>query len=212
MHREEIADPFERKKELEKEIETRRNQLGELGEGETSVLKIWSAHREISRLAAMGYKQQEICRELNLSTSCVWNALNKNPLVKERIAVLQGEKDVNTVEVGKKIKALQGVALEIMEDDLLVEGVEDSVKLRDLRSKTALKLLEMGGNGPIKKVDNTAGLFSHEDMKDIKKRVHNEMKDIKKRVKEIRERNITHDILTEKAEDIEYVEELEETK
>lgn len=132
------------------------------------VMKLWHVNNEIARLVVLGHKESEIAEILQISPSTVWNALNRNPLVQERIELLQGERDASTVDVQRKVKAMQPIALEVLEQDLMEEN--PAIVSRKLRNETARKVLEMGGNGPIKKVDSRHAVFTAADLQTINQR------------------------------------------
>ena len=179
-----LIDPLAQKQKLERrlaEIETeqmaqvipkeagRRYPQSESGRSldEGSVLKLWGYWREIARLAALGYKQQEIVRLTGLSTSTVWNALNRNALVKERIAYLQGKRDESAVAITERLKAMQPVALEVLEQTLLSEDEEITPKLKVDVAKT---VLDRGGNGAVTRSENFTAVFTMKDLAEIRDR------------------------------------------
>ena len=173
----EVVNPQEHKEEIERRLQEVRQQIDAIPKGAgkipnstsnqdgESVLKIWAKQREIARLAALGYKEQEICRALGLSTSCVWQALNRNPLVQERILVLQGERDASTANVRAKIKALQPIAIEVLEETMLDPGTG-----RRLKVDVAKTVLDRGGNSAIQKKAVSHAIFTSEDLKEIQRR------------------------------------------
>ena len=187
------------KKELEENISELKNKIAKIEHentpGSTSIVKVWSSYNEIARLAALGVKQKKIAEAVGMTQSTISILLNHNPHVKERIAILQGKKDASTVNVKAKIRALQGISLEALEEDLLID-VEENSTARTLRNKTALELLKMGGNGPISKVEASTGIFTLDDLKEISSRA-----------KAIRSRNLAVDeIKNQEIEEIEYSE------
>jgi len=133
-----------------------------------NVLKLWSKHREVARLVALGYKQKEICEILGLSQSWVSFTLNNNPLVQEQIAVLQGKRDASTIDVNRKVRALQPIALEVLEQDLLLEP--KNIADRRHRADVAKTVLDRGGNGAISKNVSAHGVFTLQDLNEINER------------------------------------------
>ena len=158
--------------------------VSEVAKDNEDILKIWGHWREIARLAAVGYKQQEICKILNLSTSCVWTALNRNPLVREQILLLQGKRDITATDVQKRVKAMQPLAIEVLEQDLLRHPT--SLGEKRLRNDTAKYVSAMGGNGPVQKQLHGHAFFTKDDLDEINKRAE-EIRKGKLKVEELEE-------------------------
>lgn len=129
-----------------------------------TVENIWNTHREIMRLALTGMKQADIARELGLTEVMVSYTLN-SPVVKRQLDVMQAARDVDAIDVAKRIQEVAPRALEVLEE-LLEEG-NDAIKLR-----TATDLLDRAGHAAIKTV-RTQSLSVHlnkDDIEEIKQR------------------------------------------
>ena len=129
-----------------------------------TVETIWNTHREIMRLALLGMKQADIARELGLSEVMVSYTLN-SPVVKRQMDVMQSARDIDAVDVAKRIQDVAPRALEVMEE-LLEEG-NDAIKLR-----AATDILDRAGHAAVRTI-RTQSLAVHlnkEDLEEIKQR------------------------------------------
>lgn len=129
-----------------------------------TVENIWNSHQEIMRLAVTGMKQADIARELGVSEVMVSYTLN-SPVVKRQMMVMQAARDVDAVDVAKRIQEVAPRALDILEE--LLETGNDTIRLR-----TATDLLDRAGHAAVKTF-RTQSLSVHldkEDLDEIKQR------------------------------------------
>jgi predicted transcriptional regulator len=148
----------------DRKVDKRRN-----GERRTfEVQKMWNSHHEITRLALLGMKQADIARHLKISEAMVSYTLNSE-VVKERLAIMKGARDAETVDLARDILELAPLAIKIYEK-LLEEGVNGSPTA--LHKATADRVLDVSGFGPVKRIDarhaHLVGHFSAEDLEKIK--------------------------------------------
>lgn len=133
-----------------------------------TVENIWNSHREIMRLALTGMKQADIARELGVSEVMVSYTLN-SPVVKRQLDVMQAARDIDAVDVSKRIQEVAPRALEVLEE--LLEDANDAI-----RFKTATDLLDRAGHAAVKTL-RTQSLSVHLDKDDLE--------EIKQRAREI---------------------------
>lgn len=150
----------------ERKVDKRRN-----GDRKTfEVQKMWNSHHEIVRLALLGLKQAEIARKLQISEAMVSYTLNSE-VVKDKLAIMQGARDANTVDLARDILELAPKAIKIYER-LLDEGVNGPPTA--LHKMTADRVLDISGYGPVKRIDarhaHLHGHFSTEELENIKQR------------------------------------------
>lgn len=129
-----------------------------------TVENIWNSHQEIMRLAVTGMKQADIARELGVSEVMVSYTLN-SPVVKRQMMVMQAARDVDAVDVAKRIQEVAPKALDVLEE--LLETGNDTIRLR-----TATDLLDRAGHAAVKTF-RTQSLSVHldkEDLDEIKQR------------------------------------------
>ena len=133
-----------------------------------TVENIWNSHREIMRLALTGMKQADIARELGVSEVMVSYTLN-SPVVKRQLDVMQAARDIDAVDVSKRIQEVAPRALEVLEE--LLEDANDAI-----RFKTATDLLDRAGHAAVKTL-RTQSFSVHLDKDDLE--------EIKQRAREI---------------------------
>lgn len=129
-----------------------------------TVENIWNSHQEIMRLAVTGMKQADIARELGVSEVMVSYTLN-SPVVKRQMMVMQAARDVDAIDVAKRIQEVAPKALDVLEE--LLETGNDTIRLR-----TATDLLDRAGHAAVKTF-RTQSLSVHldkEDLDEIKQR------------------------------------------
>lgn len=138
--------------------------MGRLPTGQRNyeIEKMWSVHHEIARLALIGWKSVDIARHLSVTPEMVSYTLNSS-VVKRQLDVMQGARDVDAVDISKKIAALQERAVDAL--DNLLDSEVQSIKLR-----TAQDLLDRGGYGAVKKIEAVHAYLSKDDIQDIKNR------------------------------------------
>ncbi len=133
-----------------------------------TVENIWNSHQEIMRLAVTGMKQADIARELGVSEVMVSYTLN-SPVVKRQMSIMHAARDVDAIDVAKRIQEVAPKALEVLED--LLETGNDTIRLR-----TATDLLDRAGHAAVKTL-RTQSLSVHLDKDDLD--------EIKQRAREI---------------------------
>jgi len=138
------------------------------GERKYAIQTMWDAHREILRLAVTGMKQVDIAEVLNVTPVMVSYTLN-SPIAKREIENLRAARDLDAVDVAKRIQEIAPIALQTLEE-LLCQGTE-VVKFR-----TATDLLDRAGHAAIRTL-RTESLSVHLTKQDID--------EIKNRAKEI---------------------------
>ena len=125
--------------------------------------KLWGRHREVARLHVLGFKNIEISELLGITTATVVNNLNSS-LVKQELARLSLLRDNGAIDIAKDIKDLLPLALETMKD-IMANGSKEGDKL-----KSAIRVLDMGGHAPVKRMLIANAVFDKEDLKEIKRR------------------------------------------
>lgn len=136
-------------------------------------------HREILRLALLGYRPVDIAEIVGFTKEHVSTIMNSG-VFKDQLSILQAARDADSISVSKRIAAMAPVALErvneILQDPIhRVEVNEETgqtvVKIDDridpaLKARTAQDLLDRAG---FKAVDRKAILhMTKEDMDDMK--------------------------------------------
>lgn len=135
------------------------------------VTKMWDMHHEIARRIVLGQKNVQIANALGVSPTLVSNVRN-SPVVKEKIELLRGARDAETVDIAKQIQELAPHALSLLED-LIKSGDVDGEKIpARLRAHHAEKLLDRAGHGAPKIIQGQLlhGHFTKQDIDEIKER------------------------------------------
>lgn len=129
-----------------------------------TVENIWDRHQEIMRLAVQGMKQSDIAATLNVSEMMVSYTLN-SPVIKRQMEVMRGARDMDAIDVAKRIHEIAPQALDTLEE-LLKEG-NDAIRFR-----AATDILDRAGHAAVKTL-RTESLSVHlnkDDLEEIKQR------------------------------------------
>lgn len=129
-----------------------------------AVTEMWNTHREIARLASTGMKGADIARELGVTEVMVSYTLN-SPIVKRQLDQLHAARDMDAVDVAKRIHEVAPRALERMEE--LLESETESIAFR-----AASDILDRAGHAAVKtlRTENLAIHLNKEDLDEIKQR------------------------------------------
>jgi hypothetical protein len=143
-----------------------KRRIEEGGERFYEVKQIWDQHQEIIRLIVLGYGNIEIGEMTGYSPQTVSNIRN-SPVVRERIAELQGALDKRVIDINARVREFEPVALEYLERIIRgeVEGVAPA-----LRAKTAENYLSRGGHGTMQKIASISGTLTRDDIEDLKRK------------------------------------------
>ena len=125
--------------------------------------KLWGRHREVARLHVLGFKNIEISDLLGITTATVVNNLNST-IVKQELARLFALRDKGAIDIAKDIDEMLPLALDTMRN-IMANGSKDGDKL-----KSAIRVLDMGGHSPIRKVLAAHAVFDKDDLVEIKRR------------------------------------------
>jgi len=129
-----------------------------------SIGQMWDVHREIMRLAVTGMQYKEIAYELNVSEAMVSYTLN-SPIVKRQLDNMRAARDLDSVDVGKRIRELAVHAVEVMG-----ELIDDP--LPNIQLGAAKDILDRAGFAPIRtlRTENTSVHFTSDEILSIKQR------------------------------------------
>lgn len=126
--------------------------------------KMRSRHHEIVRQVVLGTPDVEVARNLGV-TSVMVRYTRESPIVADKIAVLHGAMDADTLDLAKEIRALAPVALAIMEEFLL-----DASHDKKERRAIAQDLLDRDGRVPrTSRNEVTQTILRTEDIMEIKR-------------------------------------------
>ena len=120
--------------EISKKRDTDLRRTPTNGEGKTfRVQNMWQIHHEIARLHALGLKNTSIAEKLNVSNAMVNYTVN-SPIVQAKVAILQGTRDAETVDLVDKIRDIGQKAVLVHETILNDEKASPALKLRSADS------------------------------------------------------------------------------
>lgn len=111
------------------------------------IQKLWDSNREILRLLVLGWKDKEIAEKLGVTPQTVSNTRNST-LGKRQLAVMNGARDAEVMDVKKKVDSLIPMAFQVYEEILESEGIS---KLKKDTADTII--MQLGGNAAPTKVD-----------------------------------------------------------
>ena len=129
-----------------------------------TVENIWDSHREIMRLAVTGMKHVDIADACNVTPEMVSYTLN-SPIVKREMDLMRSARDLDAVDVAKRIQEVAPRALQVLEE--LLDSGNDTTKLR-----VATDLLDRAGHAAVKtlRTENLSVHLNKDDLEEIKKR------------------------------------------
>jgi len=129
-----------------------------------TVTELQRSHREILRLAVTGMKGTDIARVLGVSPAMVYYTLD-SPVVERRLEEMQSAKDIEAVDIGKRIQEIARDAIEVM-GTIIADTTSDM----SLRSKVSIDILDRAGFGAVKKqrIEGIHAYLSRQDIEDIK--------------------------------------------
>ena len=116
------------------------------------------------RLKLLGLKNKRIAEIVGMTPVMVSNIIN-SPVARIRLDEMQSARDLDTVDVAKKIQTLQVKAVDYLEDVL-----EDDTAMTSTRVKVAQDLLDRGGHGAVRRQEILSAHLTSEDIDRIKQR------------------------------------------
>jgi len=139
------------------------------------VQQMWEVHHEIVRRLLLGQKGSHIARDLGVTPAMVSYVRNSS-VVKEKLEIMKGARDADTLDLAKRIRENAPTALRLLED--VIEGEVDTPNGEKMevplgmRVKEAGTMLSRAGYGPITNLKGQIahGHFTKEDLDDIKSR------------------------------------------
>jgi len=141
------------------------------------VSEMWEVHHEIVRRLVLGQKNADIARDLKVSPAMV-SYVRNSPVVKDKLEIMKGARDADTIDLAKKIREGAPQALRLLEDIIAGEVETASGEIVEptvgQRAKEANNWMNRAGYAPIQ---NVKGVIAHahydaEDIEQIKKRAH----------------------------------------
>jgi len=129
-----------------------------------NIQQVWQHHHEIMRLKLLGLKNKRIAEIVGMTPVMVSNIIN-SPVARIRLDEMQSARDLDTVDVAKKIQTLQVKAVDYLEDVL-----EDDTAMTSTRVKVAQDLLDRGGHGAVRRQEILSAHLTSEDIDRIKQR------------------------------------------
>lgn len=143
---------------------------GSAESGRWVVSQMWEIHHEIARRLVLGQKNKEIAEALNVTPVMVSNVRN-SPIVQERISILKGARDADTIDLAREIKEVAPEALGLLKD--IIRGENDGANAHiGLRARTSENMLARVGHGVPHKVqtENVHTVLTAADIAEIKQR------------------------------------------
>lgn len=134
------------------------------GNRQYQITKVWDVHHEIMRLALLGMKSVDIAHTLDITPVTVSYTLNSS-LVRRQLDIMRSARDVDAIEVSRRIQALAPEAVKVLEE-LMEEGVPA------IRLGAAKDVLDRAGHAAVKtlRTENIHAYLSKEEIDDIKSR------------------------------------------
>jgi len=119
------------------------------GENNFSMLSLLDNHQEITRRIVLGQSNKQIAVDMGLTKQYV-SKIRNNPMVRRRIQFMQAAIDDETIDVGRRIKEVQGEAQLVLEELMHDKGTSANV-----RANIAENMLAKVGHGVPRNVNIT---------------------------------------------------------
>lgn len=128
--------------------------------------QLWDTHHEILRRLSLGEKGSAIAEDLGVSVAMVSYTKNSK-LGEERLGILRGAMDAETIDLGIRINKTAPQALQLLED--IVAGKHKDASIA-LRARYADRHLDRAGYSPVRRLAVASGQLTREDIEEIKER------------------------------------------
>jgi FixJ family two-component response regulator len=128
---------------------------------------MWELHHEIARRILLGQKNTVIAESLHCNPQTV-SLVRNSPIVKDKIAIMEGAADANAVDVATRIRELAPEALDVLEE---VMRAKETASMA-LRAKVAESVLDRAGHSAVRTI-KSEGIHAHlslDDLNTIKQR------------------------------------------
>jgi predicted transcriptional regulator len=129
--------------------------------------QLWQRSHEILNLAALGYKNTDIARILNVSPVCVSNTINSD-LGVAKLSDLRKSRDEEVKMTTERIRCLTERALDTYFE--LFDNEKGEASLKDRKDGAKDVLLELSGLRAATKVHNVNTTLTAQDIEDMKNR------------------------------------------
>ena len=133
------------------------------------VQKMWEIHHEIARMASLGLKSTQIAVGLGVSPAMV-NYTLSSPVVQDKVDILRGARDADTVDLAQQIKEFAPVCLELLKDIVQDQAGAKTGASITLRSHTARDLMDRAGYSAVRKHQIVTAKITPEQLLEIKQR------------------------------------------
>jgi len=128
------------------------------------IQRIQDHHREIVRRLVIGQRPSEIARALGLSVRQV-SAIKNSEVVRRFIDMLQTRRDEAAVDIRRQIEELAPQAVEVLR-----EAMESEESPWAIRVRAAMDVLDRAGHSAPKRHHHLHGVFTAQDLEEIKRR------------------------------------------
>jgi len=149
---------------------------------------MWNLHHEIARRLVLGQKNTEIAKALDITPQTVSN-VKCSPVVQEQMLILNGTRDVETMDLKREIEEIIPDAVFLLKDIIRGQGQAQNASLT-LRAKESNNMLARVGHGVPQKIQSESVniQLTSKDILDIKRRAA-ENSDVIDIIKETNETN-----------------------
>ena len=118
-----------------------------------TISQLWPHHRSMARMFLEGMRPGEIAIVTGFSPGQITRILH-SPLFEAELARLEGQAEIELVNVGNELKRMASLAIEVLDENLQAENVS-----RELKTKTAFDVLDRSGH--TKRLDPQRHLHLH---------------------------------------------------
>lgn len=140
------------------------------------ITQLWEIHHEIVRRVSLGDRHSEIAKDLGVTDAMVSYTKNSK-VAQDKIAIMRGAMDADTVELGQRIQRMAPKALDLLEQVIDGKGAGKDAHI-NLRARSAESMLDRAGHGAVKKIMGLHAHLSPEDIERIKQRARESMSPI----------------------------------
>jgi len=146
-------------------------------EGHRELKECRDLHKQINRMKATGMTNVSVAAALGISESTVSVAIN-SLVCKEHLGQLHDEADERVAAFASNLDECQDEALQLLKDVATgkIKDEDNKPPPLALRMKASESLLDRGGNGAVRKVENFSTIiqYTHEELIQIKEEARGE--------------------------------------
>lgn len=133
------------------------------------IARMWERHHEIANFALLGMSNRQISEATGLCEATISHTLNSK-VVKDKIAVMRAARDVDAIDLSKRILTFAPRCLSYLERLIEADGEDVVGASHTVRSKNARWMMEVAGFSPLRKSAVLTAHLTPDRIEQIKER------------------------------------------